>query len=92
MGVVNGFATSLPKPAIPAAAKIANAAGTVSVQVLIDENGNVISANAVSGNELLRASSVVAARNARFVPTKLSGTPVKVSGIINYHFSSLSAD
>ena len=92
MGVVNGFATSLPKPAIPAAAKVAKAAGTVSVQVLIDENGNVVSANAVSGNELLRASSVVAARNARFEPTKLSGKPVKVSGVINYHFASLSAD
>jgi len=92
MGVVNGFATSLPKPSIPVAAKIAKAAGTVSIQVLIDENGNVVSATAVSGNELLRASSVIAARSARFTPTMLSGSPVKVSGIINYHFASLSAD
>ncbi|HQZ95856.1 MAG TPA: energy transducer TonB [Pyrinomonadaceae bacterium] len=87
MGVVNGKATSLPKPDIPVAAKTANAAGTVSVQVLIDEKGNVISANAVSGNILLRSASESAAKIAKFSPTLLSGSPTKVSGIINYHFS-----
>jgi len=92
MGVINGRATSLPLPTIPAAARVANAAGTVSVQVMIDENGNVISANAVSGNPLLRLASEVAARNARFTKTLLSGTPVQIKGIINYHFSNGSAD
>lgn len=88
MGVVNSLAISLPLPAIPAAAKVANAAGTVSVKVLVDEKGNVISASAVSGNVLLRETSVEAAKNARFSPTLLSGTPIKISGIINYHFAS----
>jgi len=88
MGVVNSLALSLPLPAIPAAAKVANVAGTVSVKVLVDEKGNVISASAVSGNILLREPSVEAAKNARFSPTLLSGTPVKISGVINYHFSS----
>lgn len=92
MGVVNSMATSLPKPAIPAAAKAVNAVGTVSVQVLIDEKGNVVSASAVSGNVLLRASSEAAARGARFTPTLLSGTPIKISGVINYHFSVGSAE
>jgi len=87
MGVVNSIAISLPLPAIPAAARTANAAGTVSVKVLVDEDGNVISANAVSGNILLRSSSEAAARNARFTPTKLSGQPIKISGVIHYHFS-----
>ncbi len=87
LGIVNGRATNLPVPAIPAAAKVANASGTVAVQVLIDENGNVISANAVSGNQLLRQTSEVAARQAKFIPTLLSGEKVKASGVINYHFS-----
>lgn len=87
MGVINGRATSLPMPAIPATAKVANVAGTVSVQVLVDENGNVISASAVSGNQLLRASSEAAARRAKFNATTVDGTPVKVSGVINYNFS-----
>ncbi|MEP6787324.1 MAG: energy transducer TonB [Acidobacteriota bacterium] len=86
MGVVNGRATSLPLPSLTAAAKAANASGTVSVQVLVDEKGNVISANAVSGSILLRASSEAAAREAKFSQTLLAGVPVKISGIINYHF------
>jgi protein TonB len=85
-GVLNGKAISLPKPAYPAIAKSAHASGTVVVQVVIDENGNVISAHAVSGHPLLQAVSVQAARGARFSPTKLSGQPVKVTGVITYNF------
>ena len=85
-GVLNGKAISLPKPAYPPIARQAHAAGTVVVQVTIDENGSVISASAVSGHPLLRAVAVAAARGARFSPTKLSGQPVKVTGVITYNF------
>jgi len=85
-GVLNGKATSLPKPPYPPAAKLARASGTVTVQVTIDENGNVISARAVSGHPLLQAAAVQAARGAKFSPTKLSGQPVKVTGVITYNF------
>lgn len=85
-GVLNGKAISLPKPAYPPIARQAHASGTVVVQVTIDENGNVISARAVSGHPLLQAVSVNAARSARFSPTKLSGQPVKVTGVITYNF------
>jgi len=85
-GVLNGKAISLPKPAYPPIARAAHAAGTVVVQVLIDENGNVVSAHAVSGHPLLQAVAVGAARQARFSQTKLSGQPVKVTGVIQYNF------
>ncbi|MBC8029011.1 MAG: TonB family protein [Pyrinomonadaceae bacterium] len=85
-GVLNGKALSLPKPAYPAIAKAAHASGTVVVQVTISESGSVLSASAVSGHPLLRAAAVAAARSARFSPTKLSGQPVKVTGIIQYNF------
>ncbi|MGH9930501.1 MAG: energy transducer TonB [Pyrinomonadaceae bacterium] len=85
-GVLNGKAISLPKPAYPPIARQAHASGTVVVQVTIDENGNVISAHAVSGHPLLQAVAVQAARGARFSPTKLSGQPVKVTGVITYNF------
>jgi TonB family protein len=42
-GVLNGKAISLPKPVYPDEAKIAKLGGNVSVQVTIDEGGNVIS-------------------------------------------------
>jgi len=85
-GVLNGKATSLPKPPYPPAARAVRASGAVTVQVLIDESGNVVSASAVSGHPLLRAAAVQAARSARFSPTQLSGQPVKVSGVITYNF------
>lgn len=85
-GVLNGKAISLPKPAYPPIARAAHASGTVVVQVLIDENGSVVSAHAVSGHPLLQAVAVGAARQARFSPTKLSGQPVKVTGVIQYNF------
>jgi TonB family protein len=85
-GVINGKATNLPQPPYPASAKAAHASGTVAVQVTVDEEGKVISANAISGHPLLRPAAVAAARQARFSPTKLAGQPVKVSGIINYNF------
>ncbi len=86
-GVLNGRATSLPTPPYPPAARAVRASGSVSVQVVIDENGHVISATAVSGHPLLRAAAVAAARGARFSPTMLSGQPVKVSGVITYNFN-----
>src|SRR6266436_8604481 len=85
-GVLNGKAISLPKPAYPPIAKQAHASGTVVVQVTIDENGGVMAAHAVSGHPLLQAVCVAAARQARFSPTKLSGQPVKVTGVITYNF------
>ena len=85
-GVLNGKAISKPQPAYPPIAKAARASGTVTVQILVDESGRVVSANAVSGHPLLQQAAVSAARNARFSPTLLSGQPVKVSGVITYNF------
>lgn len=85
-GVLNGKATSLPKPAYPPAARAVHAAGACSVQVVISETGSVISASAVSCHPLLKAAAEGAARGAHFSPTLLSGQPVKVSGVITYNF------
>ena len=83
---LTGNAERLPKPPYPAAARAIRASGAVSIQVLIDETGEIFSAQAVSGHPLLRHASAVAACGAKFVPTYLSGSPVKVSGIITYNF------
>jgi TonB family protein len=85
-GVLNGKATSLPAPEYPREARAANASGTVTVQVLVDEEGRVVSADAMGGHPLLRQAAVAAARQARFSPLTASGQPVKVSGILTYNF------
>jgi periplasmic protein TonB len=86
-GVLNGRAMQLPKPVYSQIARAAKATGIVTVQVLIDESGKVISAQAVSGHPLLRPAAVEAARRALFTPTYLSQQPVKVSGVITYNFT-----
>lgn len=85
-GVLNGKAISLPQPVYPPVAKAARQEGTVTVQVTLDEEGRVISARAVAGPPLLQNAAVQAAYRARFSPTKLSGQPVKVTGVVTYNF------
>jgi protein TonB len=87
-GVLNGKARSLPVPPYPKPAQIMNIRDNVSVQVVIDEQGNVISAKAVSGHQMLRQAAEQAARLAKFGPTLLTGQPVKVTGVIIYKFSN----
>jgi len=87
-GVLNSRSVNLPVPNYPAAAAAVGAEGTVDVEVVVDESGNVISARAVSGHPLLQAAAVAAARSAKFSPTRLEGKPVKVSGVIVYNFSA----
>jgi TonB family protein len=49
-------------PNYPAAAQAVNASGTVDVNVKIDKDGKVISAEATSGHPLLRKACEVAAK------------------------------
>ncbi len=85
-GPITGLAISLPKPAYSEIAKRAHIQGSVNVQVLIDEQGRVVSAKAISGHPLLTLDAQKAALQARFSPTKLGDQPVKVSGVITYNF------
>jgi TonB family protein len=85
-GILNSKAIELPSPIYPDAAKAVAAVGTVNVQVVIDENGNIVSATAISGHPLLQAAAVDAARRAKFSPTSLNGKPVKVTGTLRYNF------
>ncbi|HSE30900.1 MAG TPA: energy transducer TonB [Pyrinomonadaceae bacterium] len=79
-------AISLPNPAYPPIARAAHASGTVEVAVVVDEQGQVVSAKSISGHPLLQAAAVSAARYARFTPLSVDDKLVKVSGIIKYDF------
>ena len=85
--VLNSKALSLPRPLYPAMARQIHLQGTVTVQVLIDETGRVLSAKALSGHPILIPDSQRAALQARFSPTTINGQPVKVSGVISYNFT-----
>jgi periplasmic protein TonB len=85
-GVLNGKVVSRVAPDYPAIAKAARAQGTVVVQIIVGEEGEVVSANAVSGHPLLQQAAVAAVRQWRFSPTRLEGEPVKVTGTVTVNF------
>ena len=81
-GMLNGKAIYLPVPEAPAG----DANGVLIVAIVVDEQGSVIEARAVSGPQHLQQTAVAAARLARFSPTLLMGEPVRVSGTLSYNF------
>lgn len=85
-GVIIAKVIDLPKPAYPMLARHARIQGAVNVQILVDETGKVISAQAVKGSPMLTKAAEDAARRARFTPTRLGDQPVKVQGVIVYNF------
>lgn len=88
MGIINGRALSLPKPAYPQEARAERATGIIVIKVTIDENGRVLDAEDMcGGNSWLVKAAREAAYGARFSQTLMSGEPVKVTGLITYKFA-----
>ncbi len=85
-GVINGKALRLVQPDYPPAARAIRATGAVQVEVIIDEQGKVVSATAITGHPLLQSAAVDAARKSKFAPVMLEGVPVRVTGVIVYNF------
>ncbi|HZH91077.1 MAG TPA: energy transducer TonB [Pyrinomonadaceae bacterium] len=84
--VISSKIISKPAPAYPTLAKQARVHGTVTVEILVDEQGRVVAAQATNGHPLLRMAAQQSAYQARFSPTTISGQPVKVAGVITYNF------
>ena len=84
---LSGKAIKKVQPTYPSIAKAAGAQGSVTVQIVVNEAGDVESAKATEGHPLLQQAGVDAARQWKFSPTQLSGNPVKVSGMISFVFT-----
>jgi TonB family protein len=80
-------AVRLVKPIYSPLAVKSNITGRVTVRVTIDEEGNVTSAKAIDGHQLLRQSSEDAARKSKFKPAMHDGKPIKATGVITYNYS-----
>ena len=85
-GMLEKTAINRVQPTYPQAARDAGADGPVAIDVVVDEAGKVISATFVSGHTLLKDAAIEAARGWTFIPTQLSGVPVKVLGTITFNF------
>ena len=68
-------------------AKAARMSGSVQVQIVINEQGEVTEAEIVSGHPLLNLASLRAARQWNFAPTLLEDRPVKVQAVLTFNFT-----
>jgi TonB family protein len=85
-GDLNDKATDLPAAIYPGEARKTHASGQVKVRVIVDETGRVLAADVISGPKPLWLAAIEAARKARFKPTLIGGTAVKITGILTYDF------
>jgi hypothetical protein len=79
-GVLNSKALSLPQPKLSEEAKRQKQSGKISVRVIVDEKGKVVSATALNGPAVLREIAEEAARQTTFAPTTQDGIVVRVTG------------
>jgi TonB family protein len=80
------------KAIYPEFAKAAGLNGEVTVEIVVDENGKVISAKPISGPELLRQAALNAALGWRYPPTTVDGLPTQAVGTIKFRFERLADD
>jgi TonB family protein len=84
--VLQNSAINRVMPVYPEAARSARVSGPVTVEVTVDEEGNVVAAHAISGPDLLKDAAVNAARRWKWMPTRMDRTRVKVVGTITLNF------
>ena len=87
LGQLVGRATNLVKPDYTSEARQAGINGSVTLQLSLDEQGNVISTKTISGlPNGLTEQAIAAAKNSTFTPATLNGKPAKSIGTITYNF------
>jgi protein TonB len=76
-----------PQPDYPILARQSHISGTVVIEAIIDEHGNVVEAHIISGHPLLVAAALKAVSQRKYEPTILDGepTPVSLRVEVNFH-------
>jgi len=75
------------QPIYPALAKEVRIQGTVVIDSVIDEHGNVTQMKLISGSPLLVTAAFGAVQQWKYAPTLLNGEPVPVEMQVTVHFN-----
>jgi protein TonB len=70
----------------PAIAKQAHVSGTVVIEAVIDDHGNVTQVKAISGPALLMPAALRAVSERKYQPTFLYGIPVSIRFDVKVQF------
>lgn len=88
-GISNGGYVVKPAPAYPASAREREEEGTVKVEVIVNEQGQVESTRVISssGSPRLDRAAQNAAQKAQYHPKKIDGENVRTRFVAGYTFS-----
>jgi TonB family protein len=87
VGSLIAYATKQSSPVYPVAARNLRTTGTVTIEVTVDEEGNVADIQNATGPSLLQAAAKDAIRKWRFKPFVRDGQPVKATGFVSFNFT-----
>ncbi len=79
-----------PPPMYPALAKAAHVQGTVLIDAVIDEQGNIVNAKVLEGHPLLVPEAMRTVMLWKYEPTYLNGVPYPIRMTITMNFSFAS--
>ena len=85
--LTNADAVRFVMPTYSAMARQTRIEGKVTVEVELDVEGNVVSADATSGHATLRQAAEEAAKRSKFKPAVFNGEPIKAKGMITFNFT-----
>ncbi|HEY6331675.1 MAG TPA: TonB family protein [Blastocatellia bacterium] len=85
-GPVYGAIVRRVQPSYPQIARATHATGTVTVEVNVDEQGEVVSAHVVSGPGVFTSAAESAARGFKFKPSTMDGKVIRTSRTIVFNF------
>jgi len=74
------------RPDYPPIARSSHTGGNVTVDALIDANGNVTDLKAVSGPPILQQAALDAVRQWKYDPARLDGRPVAIHLTLTVRF------
>jgi len=83
----NTNAVRLVMPTYSMMARQSRVEGKVAVEVELDVDGNVVTANATSGHTMLKQAAEDAAKKSKFKPATFNGEPIKAKGVVTYNFT-----
>jgi TonB family protein len=81
------YVTSQTPAVYPPAARTMRSTGTVRVDVMISETGDVAEVSKTTGPPLLQGAAKDAIKKWKFKPFTRDGQPVKASGYVNFNFN-----
>lgn len=88
LGSLNNLAIKLAMPTYPAFDRQRKNEGIVTVIIMLDETGKVLSAEATDGPKSLQGFAEEAAKKSKFNAPKVNDQPVKAKGYIAYNFKA----